>query len=186
MTKGNSNCNPSEFEKKHIAWLHHLLDISGGVDTRGIEIAHAVRMMARVLDHTVTHSAEFGELSGPRLGILLRLMREEHNGNTAGISPTTISHFQDVKKNTITALLKGLEENGLIERSPDPEDRRGFLIRITPAGRELVLSTAPNRFRFMNQIVSVLDREEQAELIRLLEKLQISLVQNLQIEKKSS
>ncbi len=167
----------SDPEKMHREWVQHLKEMSGGTDTRGLEIAHSIRMIARFLDLAVIQSPAFGELSGPRLGILLRLMGEEDHGNYAGINPTRLSRYQDVRKNTITSLLKGLEDRGLIERSTDPDDRRGFLIRITPAGRELVRSTAPARFEFMNQITSSLTDEERDQFLVLLGKLRTSLMQ---------
>jgi DNA-binding MarR family transcriptional regulator len=41
-------------------------------------------------------------------------------------------------------------------------------VRITPAGREFVRSTAPLRFQFMNEMTASLSPAEQDELIRLL------------------
>jgi DNA-binding MarR family transcriptional regulator len=178
MESDNNSIN-SDYKKRHLQWRKHLQDMSGGVDIRGLEVASSIRILQRLLDQVVSQSSEFGELSGPRLGILLRLMGEEEQGNTAGISPTRLSHYQDVKKNTITALLKGLEEQGLIERLPDLSDRRGFLIRITASGRELVLSTAPARFKFMNELTSVLTSEECEQLLDLLGKLRVTLMQRV-------
>jgi len=152
-----------------------LVAMADGQDIRGMEIAHGIRVLSRLFDLAVNRSPEFGELSGPRLGILLRLLMEEERGNTAGINPTSLSHFQDVKKNTITSLLRGLEESGLIERAPDPSDRRAALVRISPAGRELVRSSAPARFAFMNRVTSSLDDSERDQLLLLLEKLRASM-----------
>ena len=101
-------------------------------------------------------------------------MEAEH-GNPDGVNPGALGRFQDVKKNTISALLKGLEESGLVERIPHPTDGRASLVRISPLGSELVRSTAPLRFRFMNEVTSSLSPAEQDELVRLLTKLHVSL-----------
>lgn len=149
--------------------------MAGGEDIRGMQIAHDIRVLSRLYDLAINRSTEFGELSGPRLGILLRLMMEEERGNPAGVNPTRLSRFQDVKKNTMTSLIRGLEESGLIERAPDPADRRGALVRISPAGRELVRATAPARFAFMNNVASNLSESEREQLIALLDKLRASV-----------
>ena len=154
----------------------HLQEMAGGRDTRGIEIAHDLRVLGKLFELAVARAPEYGELSGPRLGILLRLLREDEKGNKAGINPTRLSHYQSVNKNTITALLKGLEESGWVERNPDPADRRAALVRITPAGRDLVLSTAPLRFEYMNSITSCLDDTERDYLLELLARLRQCLL----------
>lgn len=153
----------------------HLSEMAGGQDIRGMQIAHNIRVLGKLFDMAVARSPQFGELSGPRLGILLRLYMEAEHGNPEGVNPSTLGRFQDVKKNTISALLKSLEESGLIERNPHPTDRRASLIRVTAAGKELVRSTAPLRFGFMNEVTSSLSTTEQDDLIRLLIKLHGSL-----------
>lgn len=153
----------------------HLKHMAGGHAIRGMQISHSIRVLAKLFDMAVARSPQFGELSGPRLGILLRLYMEAEHGDPNGVKPGALGRFQDVKKNTISALLKGLEEAGLIERAPHPTDGRASLVRITPAGRELVRSTAPVRFQFMNEVTSSLSSVEQDELIRLLTRLHQSL-----------
>ena len=73
-------------------------------------------------------------LSVARMQLLVRLLVERNLGNTEGISPSGLSKFLRVSRNTVSALLNGLEEQGLIERELHPTDRRQFLIRITAAG----------------------------------------------------
>lgn len=179
----NCNCprNQADFDLRHEQWIKNLEESSSGSDIRGIEIAGTIRMITRFFDLAVRQSSAYSELSGPRLGILLRLMAEEDSGNAAGINPTHLSHMQNVKKNTISALISGLEEQGLVVRSVDPSDKRGCLIRITRTGRALVKSTAPGRFEFMNQAVSSLTSEEKDQLLVLLEKLRSSLVRQVHI-----
>ena len=159
------------FENAHVHWRKHLKEMSGDQDIRGIEIGSAIRMLANCYESAISQNSEFSELSGPRMAILMRLMVEEDMGAKKGINPTLISKFQNVSKNTISSLLRGLEEQSLIERTIDPDDRRGFLIRITPAGRDLVRSTGPTRLEFMNRLASGLSGEDRDQLLALLEKL---------------
>lgn len=57
----------------------------------------------------------------PRWGLLMRLYIEEVSGNMSGLSPSQLSHYQHVSKNTVSALLRGLEEQGLIARQARPK-----------------------------------------------------------------
>ena len=112
---------------------------------------------------------------GPRWVLLFRLLAEERSGCGEGISPTHLSQRQNVSKNTISVLLRGLEEQGLIERALVPDDRRAFQIRLTDAGRTLVETTAPAHIAFLNAVAAGLTAEENAQLIELLQKLHRSL-----------
>ena len=69
-----------------------------------------------------------------------------------------------------------MEEQGLIERTLDPDDRRGFQIRLTDAGRQVVQASAPGHIAFLNELAAGLTAEERAQLAQLLEKLHRSLV----------
>ena len=102
-------------------------------------------------------------------------MAEERCGCGEGVSPTHLSRRQNVSKNTISVLLRGLEEQGLIERSLVPGDRRAFQIRLTDAGRTLVETTAPAHIAFLNRMTVGLTADENAQLIDLLQKLHRSL-----------
>jgi DNA-binding MarR family transcriptional regulator len=163
------------FFEMRTRWRQHILEMAGGGDIRGIEISQSIRLLAKTYDHALNRTLP-PALSGPRLGILLRLFGEEEKGNHEGINPTNLSHFQQVKKNTVTSLLRGLEDQGLIERTYDPQDRRKVRIRITAEGKVLVRSTAPDRFDFLNQLASALSDDEKNILLSLLEKLQNSLM----------
>ncbi len=172
MEVSRAKLNEADYQQAH----ERLFEMAAGQDIRGMEIAQAIRIVGKLINLAVAHSLEAHDLSGPRLGILLMLYMEEEKGNTTGINPTRLSHYQHVKKNTTTSLLKGLEESGLVERAPHPVDRRATLIRITPAGRELVRSDAPLRFKFMDQLTSGLTEGERDQLILLLNKLRTSLI----------
>lgn len=46
-------------------------------------------------------------------------------------------------RTTLTAALKPLERRGLLRVTPDPNDRRGRLLRLTAEGKEILTSAVP-------------------------------------------
>jgi len=165
----------SDFEEMHARMRQHMQEVSGGNDIRGAEIGNAIRVLSNAYSHAFYRTIA-PEVTGPRWGILMRLMVAEEGGHHEGINPTRISHFQNVKKNTITSLLRGLEDQGLVERTYDPQDRRKVRIRISAAGRQLIESTTPDRLEFFNRLSSALTEHEKDDLLELLNKLRVSVL----------
>ncbi len=153
----------------------HVARLAGNESAAGFQIAGLIRILANQYDNIFSRQDGEDELSGPRMGVLVRLLDEEQRGNPEGITPTVLSHNQYVSRNTISALLRGLEDQGMIERRLDPLDRRLFRIRLTDTGRATVKALGPQRITAVNQIVCGLTFEEQAQLIALLSKLFSSL-----------
>lgn len=151
----------------------------GSEDISGIELLGALRALMRVYHVAEMQVAGGEELSGPRWAVLLRLASEEQVGKEQGSTPTDLSRFHGVSKNTISSLLRGLEDQGYIERTLDPDDYRAFHIQLTPAGRELVRSSAPDHFAHINRLASDLDAEERARLIASLQKLYRSVLAHM-------
>jgi len=53
-----------------------------------------------------------------------------------GRNPRLLAKGLDLENSSISGLLDRLEKQGLIRRQPDPSDRRGVLIYLTPAGAQ--------------------------------------------------
>jgi DNA-binding MarR family transcriptional regulator len=104
-------------------------------------------------------------------------------GRTEGITPTFLSHMQNVGKNTISSLVRGLEDQGLIQRENDSADRRIYRLKLTDAGRKLIVEQAPRHIEYLNSMVSGLSDEEQTQLIELLDKLLKSLLVHSNLKK---
>jgi MarR family transcriptional regulator, transcriptional regulator for hemolysin len=64
--------------------------------------------------------------------VLARLDRFE------GLKQTALAEMLDLQPISLTRLLDGLADNGLIERRPDPDDRRAKRLFLTPAARPLL------------------------------------------------
>ena len=74
-----------------------------------------------------------------------------------------------------TKRLDRLEHAGLIARSPDPGDRRGTLITLTPAGRELIDRVTEAHLENERALLGALGEADQRRLADLLRKLQLGL-----------
>lgn len=72
---------------------------------------------------------------------------------------------------TVTTVVDTLEADDLIERRPDPQDRRSTLVHLTPRGLERLEQMREARRKAAGQLLSVLDDDEQAQLRALLERL---------------
>ncbi len=75
----------------------------------------------------------------------------------------------------ITKRLDRLEQAGLIKRDPDPHDRRGVLITLTPAGIELIDSVTEAHMANEARLLSALSEAERDRLAALLRKLRLGL-----------
>jgi DNA-binding MarR family transcriptional regulator len=74
-----------------------------------------------------------------------------------------------------TKRLDRLEQAGLIRRDPDPHDRRGVLITLTPAGVELIDGLTAAHMANEARILRALTDAERERLADLLRKLQLGL-----------
>jgi DNA-binding MarR family transcriptional regulator len=67
-----------------------------------------------------------------------------------------------------TRLVDRLVKMGLVERMPNPADRRGVLVRATPAGRKVFEGLAPRVREFYRNQWAALTNDEIETLIRIL------------------
>jgi DNA-binding MarR family transcriptional regulator len=139
-------------------------------DMRDQELFRKMHQVTHILEHMKDHQSEH-RFSASRQSLLVRLAIAHRLGRTEGLQPSELSEHLGVSRNTVSALLKGLEEQGLIERRLHPIDRRQFLINITPAGEAMVREHAPKFAAFVSDILSVLSEEERRLLSGLLDKL---------------
>jgi DNA-binding MarR family transcriptional regulator len=149
--------------------------LAGDAGMTGLELFRSLHMVTNAFAAAADERLREAGLSGPRWVLLLRLLAEERCGGGQGLSPTDLSQRQNVSKNTISVLLRGLEDQGLIERRLVPDDRRAFQIHLTDAGRALVENTAPGHIAFLNDMCAGLTPEESLRLIESLQKLHRSL-----------
>jgi DNA-binding MarR family transcriptional regulator len=87
------------------------------------------------------------------------------------LSPTRLYEAAMISSGGMTNRIDRLERAGLVERRPDPDDRRGKLIALTAAGRRVIDETITRHVANEEQLLSVLTTAEQEKLNALLRKL---------------
>lgn len=136
--------------------------------------------IAHLLGHiTVLHDDI--QLSPPRAFLLAQLAASVQAGNREGLSPSDLSILLSVSRNTVSSLINGLEDQGLVWRQLHPTDRRRFLIQITPHGYAVVREQAPHFARRISSILGVLSLDERNQLSILLQKLHDGLAAHVSV-----
>jgi DNA-binding MarR family transcriptional regulator len=97
------------------------------------------------------------------------------HGEPFRLRPTDLTNATMLTSSGTTKRLDKLEQAGLIARSADPTDRRGTLITLTDAGRELIDGLTPAHLQNERTIIAALSEDEQRRLVELLRKLQLGL-----------
>jgi DNA-binding MarR family transcriptional regulator len=91
------------------------------------------------------------------------------------LRPTDLTDATMLTSSGTTKRLDKLEQAGLIRREADPNDRRGTLITLTDAGRELIDSVTAAHLANEARLVGALDEDEQRALANLLRKLILNM-----------
>ncbi|WP_082772616.1 MarR family winged helix-turn-helix transcriptional regulator [Actinoplanes sp. TFC3] len=114
------------------------------------------------LTRLVRQLATAGELSMSALMLLGRLEREGPQ------RLTELAVGEGVSQPGMTQLVGRLERDGWVRRTTSTGDRRGVLVEVTPAGRELVGVRRNQRAEALNHLLSTLHPEDQAAIGRAL------------------
>jgi DNA-binding MarR family transcriptional regulator len=93
------------------------------------------------------------------------------SGDPYMLSPTRLYEAAMISSGGMTNRIDRLERAGLVERRPDPDDRRGKLIALTAAGRRVIDETITRHVANEERLLSVLTTTEQKRLNALLRKL---------------
>ncbi len=104
---------------------------------------------------------------GPREFLLLRYVAA-----SAGQSQQSLAERLGVPPSRMVALADELEKGGLVERRPDPDDRRVRGLHVTEKGQETLERAAKVAIEYELKLCSSLAEGEREQLIDLLQKVQ--------------
>lgn len=144
------------------AWARERADL----DLAPVEVFSRISRLARHLD--LARRAAFREqaIEPWEFDVLAALRRA---GGDYELSPGRLIRETLVTSGTMTNRVDRLVQRGFVERLPDPNDRRGVLVRLTPDGRETVdgaFEALLARERELLTDLSMRDRKQLADLLR--------------------
>ena len=138
-------------------------------DLLPMEILGRMAELAQIVgrDHLEPLFAEFGLQRG-EFDVLATLRR---SGKPFALTPTALYEATMVSSGGMTNRLDRLERAGLVERRPNPKDRRGTIVGLSDRGLELIDRAVEAHLENEHRVLSGLNAEEKQQLNVLLAKL---------------
>jgi DNA-binding MarR family transcriptional regulator len=142
------------------------------LDTSPIGVIGRISRLSRQIERRLEPVYTASGLEPGWYDVLAALRRA---GPPYRLRPTDFAATLMLTTSGTTKRLDRLEAAGYITREPDPGDRRGVLITLTPQGRKLIDTAAAKHLANERRILSGLSATEQRQLASLLRKLSITL-----------
>jgi DNA-binding MarR family transcriptional regulator len=153
-----------EVDQLVMSWRQERPDL----DVSPLQVLSRVSRLARHLDRARRASfAEHG-LESWEFDVLTTLRR---SGEPYELSPGALLRATLVTSGTMTNRIDRLAKRGLVERLPDPSDRRGVLVRLTPEGQDRADQALAGLLAQERAILGKLSDRQRNELASLLRQL---------------
>jgi DNA-binding MarR family transcriptional regulator len=150
-----------EVDRLVAAWRRERPDL----DTSPLEVLSRVTRLARHLDRARRQAFAAHGVEPWEFDVLSALRRA---GPPYQLSPGLLLTQTLVTSGTMTHRVDRLVGRGLVERAPDPGDRRGVLVRLTDAGVHVVDAALADLFEHERSLLSTLSRPQRQRLTSLL------------------
>jgi DNA-binding MarR family transcriptional regulator len=109
----------------------------------------------------------------PRFDVMAALDRYP-----GGLTMGRLSRALLVSNGNVTALVRQLHEEGMVDIRPDPEDRRSSIASLSARGRDRFRTLAEAHHRWIAEAFSGLPAESSRDLHRLLAELKTSIAKS--------
>jgi len=127
-----------------------------------IDLAHRLRPVLTRLARRMRQEAS-GDMTPTQMAALATI------GRFGPLTPSELAGREKIQRPTATRVLARLEEDGFVERTGDPSDRRSFLVGASPAGVALLEAVRERKDVFLADRLDRLTAEELATLDRAAE-----------------
>src|SRR5690242_4222137 len=146
------------------AWRRERDDL----DLAPVEVFSRISRLARLLDLALRDAFTSHEIEPWEFDVLAALRRA---GKPYQLSPGQLLRETMVTSGTMTNRIDRLTERGFVERSPDPNDRRGVLVGLSTAGKRAVDGAFETLIDSERDLLAELTTAERRQLADLLKRL---------------
>ncbi|MGC5582964.1 MarR family winged helix-turn-helix transcriptional regulator [Ornithinimicrobium sp. W1679] len=153
-----------EVDRIVAAWRRERPDL----DVNPLEVLSRVSRLARHLDLARREAFAGRGLESWEFDVLSALRRA---GEPYRLTPTQLVRQTLVTSGTMTNRITRLVERGLVERTTSDSDLRSVLVRLTPAGRDVVDGALEELVTGERAILAALTPAEQADVAAVLKRL---------------
>ena len=150
------------------AWHRERADL----DLAPVEVFSRIGRLSRLLDLARRDAFARHDIEGWEFDVLTALRRA---GAPYELSPGRLVRETLVTSGTMTNRVDRLVARGLVDRSPDPRDRRGVLVTLTAAGKRTVDGAFESLLASERALLAGLGDEDHALLVSLLKRLMVPL-----------
>jgi DNA-binding MarR family transcriptional regulator len=140
-----------------------------GIGESAVAAARDLRVVFSRLRRRLRDVAVAGDLTPSQTAVLTRLWKE------GASSASALAGAERVRPQSMATIVAALDQRGLVERTPDPEDGRRQVVSLTEAGRQRAESDRQVReewlARAMQERYSEAERRIILDALSLLERL---------------
>lgn len=143
-----------------------------GIDIDAVESCIALLRTASDISKILDEHFSKQGISEGKFTILMLLYRQSNYQ----LSPIELCKKAEVTKGTMTGLIAGLENQGFIEKIPNPCDQRGYLVHLSVKGLSVLEEILPVHYTLIAKLMSGLDDSQLKKLTTLLVLLSKNLI----------
>lgn len=134
-------------------WAHERPEL----DCSRLSVVVRVLLLAKVFRQSAEKALAALKLKLWEYDVLSALRRQ---GPPFQLPATQLARASMLTSGAMTNRIDRLEDRGLVERVPDPDDRRGVMVRLTDAGRRLTDQAIEARLSAANDQLQMLTVQE--------------------------